>query len=155
MKKARYIIAAAGFSHTAVPICIRGSSYGGDILAARLQGSWEKTKHPLGWSRQKFATLANPIIGVLAVGGIGGAFNFALAFLGGIIGFVVVTIVLFIWELFDTQSEMYRKLADELVRTSKRLPANFRKWRYVRRMNLRTAAQLWTGEPPGIGIMER
>jgi hypothetical protein len=34
----------------------------------------------------------------------------------------------------------------------KRPPANFEKWRHVPKMDLTTAAQLWTGEQPGMGM---
>jgi hypothetical protein len=139
-----------------------------------LKGAWKKSV-PAGWNRQKFAALAIPIIGALVVGGWSGAWNVLPLTIGGVIGAACVAPILFIWGVFETQCEMYHELeaaratsTDEVASQSQEFPktspdepseqhdnpekVDFEMYRHLQQMPLRTAAQLWAGQVPGMRI---
>ncbi len=125
--------------------------------------AWEKTKRPLGWSREKVSSTAVTVIAAFVAGGVGAVFNVVLASIGVLIALAVVGLGLFVWGIIETQAEMYRKIEEvsrlrieslENAINQERRPApDYEKWRHRANMNLRTAAQLWTGERPGMKLV--
>ena len=127
------------------------------------KGAWSTTLNLLGWSRQKAVSGAALLVGTVLFGGATAGYNLVTSSISVVAGLVIVGAVIFLWGIFETQREMYLELYRDMIaasnkRTSgererrKRPPANFDKWRHVPRMDLVTAAQLWTGEQPGIGM---
>jgi hypothetical protein len=134
-----------------------------------LKGAWKKSV-PASWNRHKFAAFAIPLIGALAVGGWNGAWSVLPLTIGGVIGFVCVAPVLFVWGLFETQREMYHEADAERValaaenanQRKKETPGeplrprddpekvDFEMYRHLQQMPLRTAAQLWAAQVPGM-----
>jgi hypothetical protein len=134
------------------------------------KGAWKKTV-PASWNRHKIATIAISLIGALVVGGWSGAWGILPVTLGGVIGTICVAPVLFVWGIFETQQEMYREAVakrlaaeaehvDEQPAPVKPMPAqptpppdnsekvDFKMYRHLQQMPLRTAAQLWAGQVP-------
>lgn len=132
------------------------------------KGAWGTTLNLLGWSRQKAVSGAVLLVSTVLFGGAAAGFNLFTGSMSLLAGVVIVGAVVFVWGLFETQRAMYRELYRSMIvesnkratnnKTSggwagrERPPANFDKWRHVPKMDLTTAAQLWTGEQPGMGM---
>jgi hypothetical protein len=126
------------------------------------RGASERTWRLLGWSKEKAIGIAVLVIGTVLVGGVASLFNLVSNSITVLAGLAVVAASVFLWGVFETQAEMYHVVSDEkeLMSTRveapgvrrKRPPANFDKWRHVPKLELQTAAQLWTGEQPGLGM---
>ena len=97
------------------------------------------------------------LIGTVLFGGVTAGFSLFTSSMSVLAGLVIVGAVVFVWGVFETQREMYRDMIVESNKRAssgarKRPPANFEKWRHVPKMDIQTAAQLWTGEQPGMGM---
>jgi hypothetical protein len=124
--------------------------------------AWERTWRLLGWSKEKAIGTAALVVGTILVGGVASLFSLVSNSITVLAGVVVVAAGVFLWSVFETQAEMYHAVSDEKERMTtkpeaaggrrKRPPANFDKWRHVPKLELQTAAQLWSGEQPGLGM---
>jgi hypothetical protein len=128
-----------------------------------VEGAWQRTKRPLGWSREKITGALVAVIAAFVGGGFGAVFNFVLASVGVVIGLAVVGLALFLWGIVETQADIYRSEGTERRRKIGTLEAaierltrprpNYGKWRHVQKMDLKTAAFLWSGEQPGMKLI--
>jgi hypothetical protein len=128
-----------------------------------LKRAWSTTLNLFGWSWQKAIGGAVVLVSAFLFGGVTAGFNLVTGSTSLLAGLVIVGPMVFVWGIFQTQHEMYLELFREMIAASnkqasggregrKRPPANFDKWRHVPKMDLTTAAQLWTGEQPGMGM---
>lgn len=135
----------------------------GDYWRRVLKRAWSTTLNLFGWSWQKTIGGAVVLVGAVLYGGVTAGFNLVTGLTSALAGLVIVGPIVFVWGIFQTQREMNLELYRETIAASnrrasggwegrKRPPANFDKWRHVLKMDLTTAAQLWTGEQPGMGM---
>jgi hypothetical protein len=123
--------------------------------------AWSKTRHFVGWSKEQVVSGVALFIGTVIFGGMTAGFDLVGSSISVSVGLVVVAVMVFVWSVFQTQKEMYRELdakhlekigtlqAVVVAAVSPRPPApDYDKWRHRPSMNLRTAAQLWSGERP-------
>lgn len=139
-----------------------------DYTRRVLKGAWDTTLNLVGWSTQKAVSGIALLVGTVLFGGATAGFNLVTGSISVLAGLIIVGAVVFVWSIFETQREMYRELYRDMIAASnkqatsnptpggwaerKRPPANFEKYRHLPRMELQTAAQLWAGEQPGMGI---
>lgn len=125
-------------------------------------GAWDTTWRVLGWSKEKIASAAAGLIGTVIFGGVTAGFNLVNSAISAALGVAIVAVCVFVWGLFQTPAQMYRTAQDENKRMNERLEAgtgkrkrpraDFDKWRHVPKLELQQAAQLWSGEQPGMGM---
>ncbi len=122
-------------------------------------GAWGTTWRVLGWSKEKIAGAVAALIGTIIVGGAAAGFNLVNSAISATVGVAVVAACVFVWGFFKTTAQMYRAAQVEKKQMNetgtgkrKRPRADFDKWRHVPKLELQQAAQLWSGEQPGLGM---
>jgi hypothetical protein len=134
-----------------------------------LRGAWEETYQPLQWNRQKVALVLTAIGTILAAGlhlGLGEMITTLIGYVWIAAPVAFAALILFIWGVIQTQATMNRELIEarnenkrkigELetkLANSRPAPPDYEKWKHRQSLTLRTAAQLWEGERPGMKLI--
>lgn len=126
-----------------------------------LRGAWDKTRHPLGWDRKKFA-VALLAIGALIASGLHfgwlAMFESAASIFWAAFPPAFAAAVLFIWGIIETQASMYRELAIDFdglnaaLKKGQASSVNYEAWKHVPEMSLKDASFLWCNKVPAISM---
>jgi hypothetical protein len=126
--------------------------------------AWRKVR-PFAWRKENIAGAAILVVTTMVAGGLGALSSLAVATVAAIGGVFAASAFLFAWGLVKTQAELYSALSDatdatiatlraEVERLKEPLP-DFDKWCHVDRLELKTAAQLWSNVRPRLGLAGR
>jgi hypothetical protein len=131
-----------------------------------LKRAWSKTIAPLGWTKEKITGIASLVIGTAVLGGAAALLQLVTPFISTIVGLLFVGIALFVWAVIETQAAINQELVNERdehkrkigdlenkVWNSRPAPPDYDKWKHKNNLSLRTAAQLWEGERPGMKLI--